>query len=238
MIIRQLFDDVSGTYSYLLWDVESRDAVMIDPVLERSERDIELIRELELNLLFSLETHVHADHVTGAGRLREAFGCRIAVHAHAGMACADLGLSDGDLLEVGRESLRVLHTPGHTNTDICYYGNGQVFTGDALLIRGTGRTDFQSGDPGVAYDSITQRLYVLPDETLVLPGHDYEGRTASTIGEEKRLNPRIRSGTTRDEYIHLMSALDLPKPKRIDTALPGNLACGSDEDPEESTLHG
>ena len=238
MNIRQLFDQASGTYTYLLWDARTADAVIIDPVLEQAERDIELIRELGLNLRFSLETHVHADHVTGGGRLREAFGCRIGVHENAGAACADLGLHDGQTLLFGKESLRVIYTPGHTDTDVSFYGDGRVFTGDALLIRGTGRTDFQSGDPGKAYDSIMRRLYTLPGETLVFPAHDYRGRTVTTIDEERRLNPRIRMETTREAYQEIMSTLDLPKPARIDVALPGNLSCGLGQPSTIGVPHG
>ncbi len=238
MNVRQLFDDQSSTYTYLLWDAATRDAVIIDPVLEQAERDTELIRELGLQLRYALETHVHADHVTGGGRLREVFGCRIGVHENAGAACADRFLRDGETLRFGGETLRVLHTPGHTDTDVCFLGRGHVFTGDTLLIRGTGRTDFQSGDAGAAYDSITRRLYTLPGDTLMFPAHDYKGRTASTIDEERRFNPRIRPDTTREAYRAVMEALDLPKPARIDVAVPGNLRCGLESAGVAGVPHG
>lgn len=225
MQLRQLFDNATGTYSYLLWDSDTAEAVIIDPVIEQFGRDSRLIEELSLNLLDSIETHIHADHVTGGGLLRERFGCRIGVHKNSRAECADLWLDEGDQVCFGGHRLNVIHTPGHTNTDICYLADGVVFTGDTLLIRGSGRTDFQSGDPGTAYDSITQRLFTLADETMVYPGHDYQGFTVSSIGEEKRLNPRL-SGKSRKDYIHIMDAMALPAPKRIDIALPGNMGCG------------
>ncbi len=226
MEIRQLFDPVSSTYSYLLWHVPSGEAALIDSVKEQVERDERLIRELGLNLKWLLETHIHADHITGAGELRERFDGqpKVAVHRNSQSHCADRLLDDGDELTLGDERIRVLHTPGHTDTDISYLVDGTVFTGDTLLIRGSGRTDFQSGDPGKAWDSITDKLFTLPDETLVYPGHDYNGLTVSTIGEEKRANPRLSKD--RDAYIALMNGMELPKPKRIDEAVPGNLRCG------------
>ncbi len=226
MEIRQLFDPASSTYSYLLWDPKSREAALIDSVKEQVERDERLIRELGLKPKWLLETHIHADHITGAGDLRERFGGKpgIALHRNSHSRCADRLLDDGDELELGEQTIRVLHTPGHTDTDISYLVDGAVFTGDTLLIRGSGRTDFQSGDPGKAWDSITGKLFRLPDETRVWPGHDYNGLTVSTIGEEKRANPRLAK--SREDYIALMNGMDLPKPKRIDEAVPGNQRCG------------
>lgn len=226
MQIRQLFDPKSSTYSYLLWDEQSREAAFIDSVKEQVERDRQLIEELKLNLKYLLETHIHADHITGAGDLRKHFGAQVLVHKNSDSQCADKLLNDGDIIRLNQESIKVLYTPGHTNTDISYVISGAVFTGDTLLIRGSGRTDFQSGNPGEAYDSITGKLFVLPDSTTVYPGHDYNGFTASTIGEEKQYNPRVGNGKTREEYIKIMDGMDLPKPKMIDQAVPGNLQCG------------
>ncbi|MCW8943886.1 MAG: MBL fold metallo-hydrolase [Sedimenticola sp.] len=226
MKMRQLFDKTSSTYSYLLWDEATLEAVMIDPVFEQSERDIQLIEELGLTLRYALETHIHADHITGGGLLRERFSCQVGVHENAKASCADIALKAGEHLLFGSASLTVLHTPGHTNTDISYLTEGCVFTGDTLLIRGSGRTDFQSGDAGEAYDSITQKLFVLPDDTLVYPAHDYSGQTVTTIGEEKRLNPRLGNNQTREGYVEIMNGLVLDKPAKIDEAVPGNQRCG------------
>jgi sulfur dioxygenase len=226
MQLRQLFDKDSATYSYLLWDAVTHEAVMIDPVQEQSARDIKLIEELGLTLLYSLETHIHADHITGGGLLRERFSCQVGVHENALATCADRALKDGDQLRFGEASLTVLHTPGHTNTDISYLAGDCLFTGDTLLIRGSGRTDFQSGDAGQAFDSITQKLFVLPDDLIVYPAHDYSGQTASTIGEEKKYNPRLGGNQTREGYVKLMSELVLDKPAKIDLAVPGNQRCG------------
>ncbi|QKQ25800.1 MBL fold metallo-hydrolase [Candidatus Reidiella endopervernicosa] len=201
MQLRQLFDPTSSTYSYLLWDETSLKAVIIDPVIEQSTRDIALIRELQLNLLYSLETHIHADHITGGSLLRETFGCKLGVHGNADTTCTDLLLEDGDSLAFGEHELRVVHTPGHTNTDISYLTDGIVFTGDTLLIRGSGRIDFQSGDPGSSYDSITNKLFTLPEQTIVYPAHDYRGFRSTTIGEEKKYNMRLGGGVNREAYI-------------------------------------
>jgi sulfur dioxygenase len=226
MKVRQLFDSQSSTYTYLVWDEASRQAAIIDSVRERVDRDVQLINELGLDLRYALETHVHADHITASGLLRERLGCKIGVHTQVGSDCPDLKLSDDDRIMLGSQYLDVLYTPGHTDTDICYLGQGMVFTGDILLIHGSGRTDFQSGDAARSYDSITSRLFTLPEETLVYPAHDYNGFTCSTIGEEKRFNPRLGGGKSRQEYIRIMQGMDLDKPKLIDVAVPGNQACG------------
>lgn len=226
MKLRQLFDQGTWTYTYLLWDENSKEAAIIDPVKEQFERDRDYINELGLTLKYSLETHVHADHVTGSGLLRNAFGCEVAVHAGGGAKCADIQLQDNTQLSLGDQSIRALHTPGHTNGDVSYLIDGAVFTGDALLIRACGRTDFQQGDSATLYESITKKLFTLPDETIVYPGHDYNGLTASTIGEEKALNPRLRDNKSKKDFMHIMDTMDLPKPKRIDVAVPGNLECG------------
>jgi len=226
MNIRQLFDKDTSTYTYLLWDEVSREAALIDSVREQVERDARLIDELGLNLRYILETHIHADHVTGSDELRRKTGAKVLVHKNSGSQCADQLIDDGDEIRLGDLVIRAIYTPGHTNTDVSYLVDGAVFTGDTLLIRGTGRTDFQSGDASASYDSITGKLFALTDDTIVYPGHDYHGFTRSTIGEEKQWNPRIGGGKTREEYIAIMQSLDLPKPARIDEAVPGNLACG------------
>lgn len=228
MEIKQLFDPATSTYTYLLWNVESKQAALIDSVKEQVERDEKLIDELGLKLVWLLETHIHADHITGSGDLRQRSqnSAKVAVHRASGSHCADRLLEDGDEVVLGDETIKVLYTPGHTDTDISYLINGAVFTGDSLLIRGSGRTDFQAGDAGKSYDSITGKLFTLEDETKVYPGHDYKGQTVSTIAEEKKSNPRIGGGRSRDEYIAIVGDLKLAKPARIEEAVPGNMACG------------
>ena len=233
MLFRQLFDHDSSTYTYLLADEGTREVLLIDPVLEQAERDLELVSQLGLTLVYVLDTHVHADHVTAATRLREKTGART-VSGRAGAACADLQVDDGDVVRVGSVALRVLSTPGHTDDSVSYllvdpdradHPSDRVFTGDALLIRAAGRTDFQGGDAGRLYDSIAGALFTLPDATLVYPAHDYRGRMVTTIGEEKRWNERI-AGRSRDEFIAVMTALRLPEPKRLREVVPANRACG------------
>jgi sulfur dioxygenase len=229
MIFRQWFDAESSTYTYLLGDEASRQAVLIDAVREQVERDLSQLRELGLTLAYVLDTHTHADHVTGAGLLRERTGAQTATAVSAA-PCASLHLRDGDVLEVGALAIRVLETPGHTDDSLSFLVGDRVFTGDALLIRAAGRTDFQNGSAQQLYDSITQKLFTLPDETLVYPGHDYRGLTVTTIGEEKRFNTRI-AGRSRDEFAAIMDALHLPAPKKLQEAVPANRACGSEPKP-------
>ena len=224
MIIRQLFDLKTWTYTYLLADPESRSAALIDPVIEQIDRDLRLLRELDLRLEYALDTHVHADHITANGRLREITGCQTGIASVSAVECASLGLDDGDRLSLGALEIEVIATPGHTNGCLSFRVRDHVFTGDSLFIRGCGRTDFQQGDAGRLYDSITQRLFTLPDETWVHPGHDYHGLTVSTIGEEKRFNPRLT--LDRETFIATMNALDLPDPKLIMEAVPANQSCG------------
>jgi len=226
MNIEQLFDPVTSTYSYLLWDEKTREAALIDPVKEQTARDIKLIKQLGLQLKYTLETHIHADHVTGSGILRDEFNGQAAVHKNSQSSCADILLSDGDILKLGDETINVIYTPGHTNTDITYHIDGRVFTGDTLLINGCGRTDFQSGDAHVLYHSITEKLFTLDDNTIVYPGHDYNGFTASTIGREKTFNPRLGNNKTEEDFVAIMNSLILDPPARIDVAVPGNLQCG------------
>ncbi|NVJ21923.1 MBL fold metallo-hydrolase [Myxococcus sp. AM011] len=224
MIFRQLFDSESSTYTYLLGDESTGQAVLIDAVLEQVDRDLQLVRELGLTLTHVFDTHVHADHVTASGHLREQTRCKV-VGGEQGATCADVQVRHGDHVRIGQLDFRVLATPGHTDDSVSYLLGDRVFTGDALLIRGNGRTDFQNGDPSQLYDSLTRVLFGLPDSTLVYPAHDYKGRTVTSIGEEKRHNPRV-AGKSRDEFIHIMEHLDLPKPKKLDVAVPANRACG------------
>jgi sulfur dioxygenase len=226
VILRQLFDTESSTYTYLLADEATRRALLIDPVRERCERDLQLVRELDLRLSYVLDTHVHADHVTAAAEIAEKTGAMTAA-SHRGASCVQLQLHHGDALMLGGLTVRALATPGHTTDSLSYHTDGHVFTGDALFVRGCGRTDFQNGDAAALYDSITRVLFALPDDTLVWPGHDYRGLTVSTIGEEKRHNPRL-AGKSRDEFVSLMNGLHLAPPKRIQEAVPANLACGRD----------
>jgi len=225
----QLFDDESSTLTYILGDPVTREAVIIDPVDRHVERDLAVLARYGLTLTYALETHGHADHITSSGVLRDRTGARTATPFHCGAGAADLRLFDGDRIEFGHELLNVLQTPGHTAGSVCYLWRGAgrecVFTGDTLFIGGCGRTDFQGGDAGELYDSITRELFTLPDEIRVYPGHDYKGNRVSTIGEQKRDNPRL-AGKTREEFIALMNALDLPKPKMMDVAVPANRNLG------------
>lgn len=231
MLFRQMFEPETSTYTYLLADEDTREAVLIDPVRETLERDAEVLTELGLKLTHVLETHVHADHVTSAGLLRERFGARTVVSQDGGAPCADLLAKDGDVIRFGKHQLEVRQTPGHTNGCITYVEHGQrmAFTGDTLLIRGCGRTDFQQGDPHKLYRSVQDKIFCLPDDTCIYPGHDYKGRTVSTVGEEKRLNPRLGAGKTEAEFVALMANLNLAYPKKIDEAVPANLKCGLPE---------
>ena len=226
MIFRQLSEPDTSTLSYLLACERSRRALLIDPVAVEVDNYIELLGTLRLQLIYTLETHVHADHITGAGLLREKIGSKSVVHRDAGASCADLLVTDGVLLQVGDIEIRVLHTPGHTSGCVSYALPDRVFTGDALLIGGCGRTDFQQGDAGQLYDSIHGKLFTLPPDTLVYPGHDYNGNTVSTIRQEMQKNPRLGGGKSREAFITLMNELKLPYPKHIDSALPANMACG------------
>lgn len=226
MLFRQLFDYATWTYTYLIADLTTKEAILVDPVIEQVERDLNLIRELGLTLRYCLETHIHADHVTGTGKLREITGCQGIVPENAQVACADRFIRHEEVLRLGDIELKAIATPGHTDSHLSYLvNNNSVLTGDSLLIRGCGRTDFQSGDAGTLYDNVTQRLFTLPDATLVYPGHDYKGQTVSTIGEEKQFNPRF-VGHDRDSFINFMNNLNLPDPKKIAEAVPANQRCG------------
>lgn len=226
MLFRQLFDPETSTYTYLIADPHTKEAILVDPVLEQVERDRQLLNELGLTLTYCLETHIHADHITGTAKLREVTGCEGIVPDHAQAACANRFIRDGEVLQLGNVRMEAIATPGHTDSHMAYLINGNhLLTGDALLIRGCGRTDFQSGDAGTLYDVVTQRLFTLPDSTLVYPGHDYKGQTISTIGEEKRWNPRF-TGRNRAEFVQFMATLNLPNPQKMMAAVPANERCG------------
>ncbi|NLE47523.1 MAG: MBL fold metallo-hydrolase [Sandaracinaceae bacterium] len=225
MIFRQFIESETSTYTYLVASRKSGEAILIDPVKEMLESYLRILKELDLKLVYALDTHVHADHVTALGALREATGAVSVMGAETRAACVSERIKDGDILRFGGLEIKALHTPGHTDDSYSYLMNDRVFTGDTLLIRGTGRTDFQNGDPSAQYDSIFGKLLTLPDETLVYPGHDYRGWTVSTIGEERRFNPRLQV-KSREEYIELMNNLRLDHPKYMDVAVPANLECG------------
>ena len=226
MLFRQLLDPETSTYTYLLADDATREAILIDPVLDQLERDVGLIRELDLELRYALDTHIHADHVTALGSLRERLGARTVMSERAGVGCADLLVKDRDVIRFGSCGVEVRETPGHTSGCVSYVMAAMAFTGDALLIRGCGRTDFQGGDPEELYRSIHTRLFTLPGATLIYPGHDSKGRTSSSVDEERRHNPRLGGDKTCAEFAAIMRALSLAYPKYMNVALPRNLRCG------------
>ncbi|KPK53432.1 MAG: hypothetical protein AMJ63_06355 [Myxococcales bacterium SG8_38_1] len=228
MLLRQLFDHETWTYTYLLGDEESGKAVLIDPVIDQIERDLKLLNELGLTLVYTLDTHAHADHITGAGMLRKRVGCKVVMGAAAGAEGVDIAVKDGDRLEFGKLALEVRATPGHTDGCVTFVTSDHkyAFTGDALFIRGTGRTDFQQGSPETLYRSIHDKIFTLPDDTIIMPGHDYRGMTFSTVGEEKQHNPRVGDGKTAEEFSAIMDNLHLPAPKKLAIAVPANLHAG------------
>ncbi len=225
MIFRQLFDQTSHTYSYLLAERRGGEALLIDPVLENTAQYIRLLEELDVKLVMAADTHIHADHVTALGELRDQTGCASAMGAMTRAECVSVHFHEGEKLCVDKLHLDVLYTPGHTDDSYSFLLPDRVFTGDTLLIRGTGRTDFQNGDPAAQYDSLFDKLLVLPEDTLVYPAHDYNGMTVSTIGEEKCYNPRLQVAD-KQAYIELMNGLELDDPKLMDIAVPANRACG------------
>lgn len=225
MIFRQLFDTESSSYTYLLARRSGGEAVIIDPVDELTNMYVTLIEQLDLKLVYALDTHTHADHITALGALRERTHCTTVMGNRTRAECVDLRLAEDEILDVDGIKLRAMFTPGHTDESMSFVTDDCVFTGDVLLYRGTGRTDFQGGDPHKSWDSIVNKLFRLADDTLVYAAHDYKGWTVSTIGEEKRYNPRI-AGKTEAEYVAIMNLLNLPDPKLMDIAVPANMACG------------
>jgi glyoxylase-like metal-dependent hydrolase (beta-lactamase superfamily II) len=230
MLFRQLFEPKSSAYTYLLACEQSHEAALIDPVLETVERDLQILAALRLTLKCTIETHIHADHVTGASRLREQTGCKCAVPEKSGATHADLAVREGEPIRVGAMEIRPLYTPGHTDDHHAYFldgdGAARLFTGDVLLIDGCGRTDFQNGDSATLYRSVHDKIFVLPGETLVYPGHDYQQRHVSSVAQERERNPRLGGRRTLDEFVAIMSALNLPRPRQMDVAVPANRLCG------------
>jgi glyoxylase-like metal-dependent hydrolase (beta-lactamase superfamily II)/rhodanese-related sulfurtransferase len=243
MIFRQLFDLQSSTYTYLLADAATRGAVLIDPVFEQARRDAALVEELGLKLAWTLETHVHADHITGAWLLREKLGSKIAVSRAGGAEGADRQLEDNEWIELGKRKIQVRATPGHTSGCLTYVldDRSMAFTGDALLIRGCGRTDFQQGNARTLFRSVRDQIFSLPDDCIVYPGHDYRGLTMTSVGEEKLYNPRLAESIGEGDFVGYMEHLGLAHPKQMDLAVPANMKCGrpektSNQDPEWAPL--
>ena len=226
MIFKQLFEPLSSTYTYLLGCEETGQAVLIDPVIASIERDMGIINSLGLSLAYTLDTHVHADHITSALELKKRLGSKIAAPMQSALSCADTKIQEGREFQVGSITIEPMFTPGHTDDHYAYLMNERVFTGDALLIDGCGRTDFQNGNSDLLYDSVRNKLFSLPDETLVYPAHDYQGRFVSSVAQEKTRNPRLGGNRTLDEFRDIMTNLNLPYPRFIDYAVPGNRQCG------------
>src|SRR6202042_3732133 len=229
MIFRQLFDSTSGTYTYLLASRHGGEALIIDPVLEKVDRYLQLVRELDLRLVKAVDTHLHADHITGLGALRDRTHCITVMGEQSKVDVVSMRVGDGDKLQIEGLALDAIYTPGHTDDSYSFVMRDRVFTGDTLLIRGTGRTDFQNGDPRAQFESIFNKLMKLPDDTLVYPAHDYKGETVSTIGEEREFNPRLKV-KSMDDYVALMNSLNLPNPKMMDVAVPANMHVGLHQD--------
>ena len=227
MIFRQLFHSESSTNTYLLGDEATRESLLIDPVLEKTQETLELINQLGLTLVLAIDTHTHADHITGLGALREKTGCKTMMGRQSLADCLSATFIDGDEIDIGDINLKVIYSPGHTDDSYSFYApkHGMLFSGDTLLIRGTGRTDFQNGDANTQYDSLYERLLTLPEDTTLYPGHDYKGWTSSTLEEEKQHNPRLQFANKRS-YVDFMSNLQLPSPKLMDIAVPANQSCG------------
>lgn len=226
MIFRQLFEPLSSTYTYLLGCEETGQAMLIDPVISVMERDLAEIHRLGLKLAYSVDTHIHADHITAALHLKKEVGSKIAAPAYDHLPCADVGIEEGNPFQMGSITLQPLHTPGHTDGHFAYMFGDRLFTGDALLIEGCGRTDFQNGDADALYKSVREKIFTLPDETLVYPAHDYKDRFVSSIAQEKKRNPRLGGDKTLEEFKEIMANLNLPYPTFIDYAVPGNKQCG------------
>lgn len=230
MIFRQLFEPESSTYTYLFGCRETGQVLLLDPVVETVERDLALIQELGLRLAVTLDTHIHADHISSACRLRSVTGCKVAYPAADGLPCADLAVAEDRPLTLGTMRFRPLFTPGHTDTHHCYLidrgDTARVFTGDALLIDGCGRTDFQNGDAAALFRSVREKIFTLPPDTLLYPSHDYQHRHVSSVAQERERNPRLGDGKSLEEFLAIMTGLNLPYPKKIDVAVPANRLCG------------
>ncbi|MXO75899.1 MULTISPECIES: MBL fold metallo-hydrolase [Bacteria] len=241
MIFRQLFEPESSTYTYLFGWQDTGEALLLDPVMETVDRDLQTIKDLGLRLAYTLDTHIHADHITSACRLRALTGCKVAYPAQDDLPCADIGVAEDRPLNLGDLSFRPLFTPGHTETHHCYLldhgGQPRVFTGDALLIDGCGRTDFQNGDTAALFRSVHEKIFTLPPDTLVYPAHDYQHRHVSTVAQERERNPRLNDAIPFEEFEEIMTNLDLPYPKKIDVAVPANRKCGDCPEDAVEQLH-
>ena len=225
-IFYQLYEHESSTYTYIIADSKSKEAAIIDSVIETIDRDLNLIEELGLKLKYVLDTHVHADHITASGEIRKRTGAKTALSKDAKVECVDILLEDGQELLLGSKIIKSIATPGHTDSCMCYLFENALFSGDTLLIRGTGRTDFQQGSSTKMFENVRTKLFSLPDQTLMYPGHDYKGQTSSTIGLEKNFNPRLGLSKTKEDFVKIMAELKLANPKKIHQAVPANLACG------------
>lgn len=226
MIFHQLFEKETSTYTYLLGDSETNEAVLIDPVVEMADRDVKLLEDLGLKLKYILDTHVHADHITASGEIRKRTGAKVGISSAYDLSCPDLHLEDGQELKFGKYTIKSIHTPGHTSGCLSYQVGDKIFTGDALLVRGCGRTDFQEGSSEKLFHSVRDKIFNLPDSTIVYPAHDYKGFTKTSIGLEKRLNPRLKLEINKEQFMDIMSNLKLAYPKKIQEAVPANLQCG------------
>lgn len=226
IIFFQLFEKESSTYTYLLGDPISAEAIIIDPVHETVDRDFKLINDLKLKLKYILETHVHADHITGSGELRNRTGAEIALGEANHSPCADIALKDGQELSFGSHKIKVITTPGHTEGCVTYFYANMLFTGDALLVRGCGRTDFQGGSAETLFHSVRNKIFNHVDETYIYPAHDYKGFTRTTVADEKRLNPRLKMDNSLEDFVKIMTELKLDYPKKIKEAVPANMQCG------------
>lgn len=226
LIFHQLFEKETSTYTYLLGDAVTKEAVLIDPVIEMVDRDLKLVEDLGLKLKYVLDTHVHADHITASGEIRKRTGAKIAVSSAYNLSCSDLQLEDNQELKFGSHTIKAIHTPGHTSGCLSYLVGNMIFTGDALLVGGCGRTDFQEGSSEQLFHSVRNKIFNLPDDTTVFPAHDYKGFTRTSIGVEKRLNPRLNLEVSKEQFIEIMANLKLDYPKKIQEAVPLNLLCG------------
>lgn len=227
--IRQLFDYDTWTFTYVLWDKNNKDAILIDPVLEQAQRDLELISKLDLELKYILETHVHADHITAASILREKTGAKVCYGSKTGVEGADIMMDDGHIINFHGHEIHAIHTPGHTDGCTSYYVHGCIFTGDTLFIEGTGRTDFQGGSSASTYESVRNKIFAYPDDTIVYPAHNYNGFNLSTIAHERKFNPNVGDGINKEAFIENEKNKKRPYPKKFDIAVPANLKCGQKE---------